>query len=116
MTEPKSKKGARFLFILNGILFLLGAYSLIDEAKFIHATVQGLAGIINLIMFVRTRNDLQQFKGHLMIFLMNVIICLMVAYDLHTSGKSYIQYVWLLSALFSMIAMVIFYRKERGKQ
>ena len=98
------------------MLFLLGAYSLIEEAKFIQATVQGLAGIITLIMFIRTKNDLQQFKGHLMIFLMNVIICLMVAYDLHTSGKTYIQFVWLLSALLSLIAMGVFYRKERDKQ
>ena len=116
VSNPKTKKGARFLFILNGALFLLGAYSLIDDAKFIQATVQGLAGIINLIMFIRTKNDLQQFKGHLMIFLMNVIICLMVAYDLHTSGKTYIQFVWLLSAFLPLIAMVVFYRKERDKQ
>lgn len=116
VSKPKAKKGARFLFILNGMLFLMGVFSLIDEAKFIQATVQGVAGIINLIMFIRTRNDHKQFKGHLLIFLMNVIICLMVAYDLHTSGKTYIQFVWLLSAALSAIAMVVFYRKERSVQ
>ncbi len=116
MSKGKAQKSARFLFILNGSLFLLGAFSLFEEGKYIQASVQAAAGIVNLIMLIRTRNRQWQLKGHMAIFLMNVLVCLLAAYDHYTSGKTYLQYVWLLSALLSVVAMVIFYRKQQSRQ
>lgn len=116
MSKGQTKKSARFLFILNGILFLLGAFSLIEEEKYIQASIQAIAGLINLIMLARMRSSQWQLKGHMSIFLMNVIVCLLVAYDLDVSGKTYLQFIWLLSAILSMVAMIVFYRRQRSME
>ena len=111
----QKEKSSRILFILNGSLFLLSAFSAVDDGKWLLVIVQALAGVLNLIMLALLSKGKLKYWNNLAILALNVVVCLAVAWDLYASGKTYIQYVWLLAAFFSAGAWVVFYRQQRGQ-
>ncbi|MBX2841590.1 MAG: hypothetical protein KTR26_07445 [Flammeovirgaceae bacterium] len=45
--------------------------------------------------------------------MMNIIVATSVSLDYYLSGKMYIQYAWVLAAVFSLVALIVEFRKRK---
>ena len=102
----------RVAFSLNGALFLLGGIVLIDEGKLVLGIIQLLASILNISMIIKISNKQKVEKLNYVILAMNVVVCLSIAIDYMLANTSYIQYVWILAAIVSLIALLIQMKKR----
>lgn len=100
-------------FVINGFVFLLGGSLLLEEGKSIMALIQWLAFLLNLAMVLKFWKRRVMERLSYSILFMNVVACLSMAIDAIISGKSFIQYAWILAALISIIALVIHYRNRQ---
>ncbi len=117
MDNKRKERLTKIAFFFNGFLFLMGGIGLIGEDKIAFGSIQILAGIINLAMLIRFKNETLKDRLNWLILLMNVIVALSVALDYHWAGKQYIQYAWVLAAVMSVVAMVVQWRRaEIGKK
>ena len=94
-------------FVLNGMLFLLGAWGFINDQKLFFAAIQLLASLLNFGMIWNLRKGLNKSWLELTILFMNIIVALTVAIDYIQAGKTYIQYAWFFAAFMSAIAFLI---------
>lgn len=93
---------------------MLGAYSLISDQKLWFAIIQLIAAIFNFLMLIPVKNILVKHRISQLVFLMNVIVALSISIDSIQQGKQYIQYVWMVAALCSLIALILFSKKKLG--
>ena len=115
-TRPKAEQKARLtkiVFGLNGVLFLLGGITLLEEAKVVLALIQLIAAITNLAMLPRFIPEARKVYLSIIVLIMNVVVNASIFYDYLMAGKQYIQYVWLLAALLSVVALVVIVRRGR---
>lgn len=103
----KKERLEKIVYALNGFLFLLGTITLISDTKLIYGIIQLIAALLNFSMIVKFRNSKTEQKMHYAVLGMNVIVCCSIFIDHIQSGKKYIQYVWLLAAVASLIALFI---------
>jgi len=108
----KKVKLTKIVFGLNGVLFLMGGVSLLEEGKTLLATIQLVAAGTNLAMIPRFIPDQKKRYLGMVVLAMNVVVNGSIFYDNLVAGKNYIQYVWLLAAVMSLVALVVMYRKE----
>lgn len=113
MKEPKR---TRFVFILNGLLFMLSAISLVDEEKWILASIQVFASILNFTSLILTNQQRLKYLNGLAVLAMNVVVCSAVAWDYYLAGKVYLPYLWIFAAILSALALILFYRKRSLEQ
>lgn len=93
-------------------MFLMGGVSLLEEGKTLLATIQLVAAGTNLAMIPRFIPDQKKRYLGMVVLAMNVVVNGSIFYDNLVAGKNYIQYVWLLAAVMSLVALVVMYRKE----
>ena len=110
----KKKRLTRSMFMLNALLFIVSGLSLLGEQKFAFGIIQIIGGIINFAMLFLTEKH--QKNGSLLILVINVIVSLLVAYDFVKSGKTYLQYAWIMAAIFYLTAFIISYKKAQINQ
>ncbi|MCB0628586.1 MAG: hypothetical protein R2824_25730 [Saprospiraceae bacterium] len=103
----------RAAFILNGGLYLLGMSGLISDGKWLFAGLYLLAGLANLAMLIRFKEERLKNGLNFFILFLNVVVAFYTAVDYHLSGKQYVQYAWVLAGLMSVVALVIQYRKRK---
>lgn len=111
MNPSRKARLQKIAFVLNGSLFLLGAYGMWEQGKWLFASLQLAAGVLNLLMLLAV---LRQRYSHTMaslLLLMNVLVAVSVAVDYFLAGKDYIQYVWLLTALISAVVLLLRWRR-----
>ena len=108
----KKNKLNTIAFSLNGLLFLMGGILLIDDGKLIFAVIQILAAILNIIMALQIKNKKNIKTLNFILLAMNVIVCISIAIDNILVGKSYIQYVWMIAAIISLVALILQLRKK----
>ena len=113
MMLTTTNKLTRIAFALNGSLFLLGGILLLGDSKYAFAIIQLLAAVLNIAMLLKIRSTKTVNKLNYAILIMNVIVCLSIATDSFMSGKSYIQYAWILAAIVSFVALLIQRKKIR---
>ena len=111
--ENRKRKISRILFILNSFLFLISGIDLLTNNKLIFASLQIFAAMLNLSMIVEFKHKQINKKIELLVLVMNIIICIFMAFDYIQSGKSYIQYIWMFAAIMSAIALLIQLQKNK---
>ncbi|GAB5472658.1 MAG: hypothetical protein Mars2KO_07570 [Maribacter sp.] len=100
-------------YALNGILFLMGGITLIDDGKLIFAAIQVLASILNIMMVLKIRKKGKIEKLNHIILAMNIVVCISVAVDYILANKSYIQFVWIFAALLSLVALILQMKRKK---
>ncbi|MCB0476114.1 MAG: hypothetical protein KDC69_10575 [Flavobacteriaceae bacterium] len=107
MDKQSSKNNIlRFLFLLNGALFILGGIGLLQDEKIILAIFQLLAAALNIGMFANFKRQKNKKSLELAILGMNIIVALSIGFDYLFSGKSYIQYAWFLVAIITVFVFI----------
>lgn len=110
--RSRKKRLINFVFSLNGFLFLLGGTGLINDGKLTIGIFQIIAGLINIAMLSSSmKGQVKRFFSGLILF-MNVVVAGSIAYDYQTTGAHYIQYAWLVAAIFSLVAFVIYIKQN----
>ena len=111
MRTARKDRLAKASFILDAFVFMMGAFAFFMEMKYFLGTLQVIAGLLNLSMlFWKNQNISNRFTKVLLIA--NIVVALSVAYDFYSRGTDYIHYVWLLTAIVSLVALVIKIRNE----
>lgn len=99
------------VFVINGILFFLGAAGLFEDGKVVFGTIQLVAGICNMAILTSSKKSHRRHIINLVILLMNVMVAGSIAWDYTMAGKQYIQYAWLVAALMSLTVFAVQLRK-----
>lgn len=108
LSKLKTKnKLAKVAFVLNGVLFLMGGVLLIGEGKNVFGIIQFLASILNIAILLNFRNKRSVSKLNIAIFVINLLVCLSISLDYFLAGKSYIQYLYIVAAIISFVALRI---------
>ena len=110
----KRSKYTRFAFSLNGFLFLIGGLTLFGDGKIIFGIVQIVAALVNILMVLNFIDRKTKENLNYVTLAMNVIVCISIAIDNILSGKTYIQFVWLIAAGVSLIAFIIQFKKKKN--
>jgi len=105
-------KFTNLAFAVNGFVFLLGGILLLEDDKSVMALIQWLAFLLNLAMVLSFWKKRVMERLNYSILFMNVVACLSMAIDTIISGKSYLQYAWILAGIISIVALVFHYRKR----
>lgn len=111
-TKSRKEKLKKAIFALNGCLFLLSGITACLDWKIVFGIIQIIAGLINLSFLLKRLTATQKNGLQILVYLMNIIVAITVALDYYNEGTEYIQYVWILTALISVIPLVIFLRKN----
>ncbi len=109
----RKQRFSRFLFLLNGSLFFLGALTVWPSGRFWLTLVHGLAAVFNGVAFLQFNHPRRKPVLNLLALLMNVAVAGAVALDYHWSGAQYIQYAWVIAAIVSVIALFVQARKTK---
>lgn len=109
----RKQRFSRFLFLLNGSLFFLGALTVWPSGRFWLTLVHGLAAVFNGVAFLQFNYPRRKPVLNLLVLLMNVAVAGAVALDYHWSGAQYIQYAWVIAAIVSVIALFVQARKTK---
>lgn len=112
MNQKKHKPIERITFLLNGFVFILNGVILTSDLKLIFGLIQILAGISNIIMLAVKIERTKQ-KLYYLIFVLNILVALATSFDYFILGKKYIQYVWILIALLSLITLIMHSKKVK---
>ena len=115
MDEKRKQTLSKISYALNGTLFLASGILLLDEGKSLFGLMQVAAALLNLGMLPQFKYQIKQ-KFSSAIHVMNVTVALATAVDYIQSGKSYLQYLWILAALLSAIAFVKEVRKRNAEK
>ena len=102
----------RVPFALNGFLFALGGFTLINEHAIWSGLIQIFASLLNFSILLKSINIRWRSRINEAILIMNIVVALSIASNYHTSGKSYIQYAWLMTALMSFVVLFLYFRKK----
>ena len=110
----KKERLYKFTYIINGLIFLVGAVQMFEENKPLFGIVQVLAGISNLFMLILLGK--QKIKDLLtyLIYIFNILVAVSVSVYYFTSGKNYIQYAWILVSIMYVIVLILHTRKKAG--
>lgn len=106
-------KYANLAFLLNGFLFCMGGILSISGQETFFGILQLTAAFLNILMVIRLRKTITE-KLNFAILAMNIIVCLIIAVEHIQANKMYIQYVWILSAIFSLVALIVGILKKRN--
>jgi hypothetical protein len=110
----RKQRFSRFLFLLNGSLFFLGALTAWPSGRFWLTLVHGLAAVFNGLAFLQFNHPRRKPMLNLLVLLLNVAVAGAVALDYYWSGAQYIQYAWAMAAIVSVIALFIHARKAQA--
>ena len=99
------------VFLLNGFLFLMGGITLLEEAKVVLALIQLIAAVTNLAMLPRFIPEARKVYLSIIVLIMNMVVNASIFYDYLMAGKQYIQNVWLLASVLSLVALVVITRR-----
>lgn len=113
MNNKIKNRFLRLAFLLNGLIFLFAGAMLISDNKVVFGILQLLASILNLSMIIHFRNENAKKKIEYAILIANIIVSLSIAIDYILSGKLYIQYMWIMAAVMSAIAVIIQVKREK---
>jgi len=97
--------------ILGAIMFFVNGVSDILNDRSIFGIIQLVGAALNSIMLFRLKSITVSQSIEYIIFFVNSIVALIIAYDYIKSGADYIQYVWILTAL--LYILVIFVKRRR---
>jgi hypothetical protein len=109
----KKNRFTKLAFSINGLLFLMGGISLINDGKSILGVIQLLASIFNITMILKIRNKSSIEKLNYIILAMNIVVCLSIAIDNILAGKLYIQFVWIIAAIVSLVALILQIKRKK---
>jgi hypothetical protein len=104
----------RLSFLLNGLAFLMNGITLVTDLRLLFGIVHILAGVSNISLLIIKVEKIKH-KFYIMIYIFNIIVALLTSYDFFISGKTYIQYVWILIALMSLVTLILHLIKGRAK-
>lgn len=110
MNTEKKRRITKGVFLLNGAVFLLSAVILFYDGKALFASLQMLAGISNVIMLMPVDKKVRE-RFYYIVLVFNIAIALATSLDYFISGKKYIQYAWIIIAVFSFIPLIKKVRK-----
>lgn len=101
--------------VLAGILFLLSGFGFIENGKLLFGIFQIAGGALNLFHGFNLKKQFYKNKNlSLAVGIANIIIPFTIAVDYFQSGAKYIQYVWVLVAVISLVAFIIHIRKSNS--
>lgn len=109
----RKEKINQIVFALNSFLFIMGAIDPLSQGKLLFGSIQLLAGIANFAFLLTLKKEKTNLWLNRLVLLMNVIVAISVGLDQMAAGKQYIQYVWFLAALASLIALIVQLRREK---
>ena len=115
MKQERKERINRLVFTLNGFLFVLGGIPLLLEGKPFLGAVQLTAGLANLLLLLPIKQIRAKVWLNRVVLFLNIVVAISVALDYISSGTRFIQYVWLLAALGSVIALWIQVKREKTK-
>ncbi|XOV93619.1 MAG: hypothetical protein ACFHWX_02690 [Bacteroidota bacterium] len=113
MNSSRKERLTKITFILNGTLFLLGGVAVIDEGNLALGLFQLFTSLLNYVMLIRFSNTRIRQGFEYAMYIMNIVIALLVAFEYIKMGKSYIQYAWILAAILSAFAFIVHVRKKK---
>ena len=111
MDDKKKTRLVNAVFLLNGVLFLLGGIGLYQEHKPTLSILHFIAAFFNLSMSANKLGKKTRARNAYIIHSMNIAVAAFIALDFFLAGRNYIQYAWLLASLLSAVALVIHYRQ-----
>lgn len=106
MSSKRKKRLARFGFILGGLLFLMNGIAALSQTQFVFGLLQLVGALLNFGMLVKLKSIDAKQKLTNYIFGINSIIALVIAFQYVKTGGRYIQYVWILTAVVYMLALI----------
>lgn len=113
MNQQRKERITRAVFVLNGFLFLLGGVGLLNDGKIVFGIAQIIASVLNFGMLSKFRKTEYKYLLELLILVVNVIVCVLIAIDYIQMGKMYIQYMWIIAAIISTIALIVKLVKDK---
>ena len=110
----RKERLTKVVFILNGFVFTLGAFSYFDQKKFLFALLQVITAGLNILALINYKNLKVKYYLTYLILFFNIISALSISYDLFSLGKKYIQYMWIFVALVTTFAFIFQYKKDKS--
>lgn len=108
----KKRRILRFGFLLGGFLLLMNGVIAISQAKLIFGIIQILVSLLNFGMLFNFKSINSKQKLEDLIFIMNSLIALIIAFEYIRTGGQYIQYVWMFTSILYIVVLVIKRRKN----
>jgi ABC-type transport system involved in cytochrome c biogenesis permease subunit len=115
MDAGKKARLVNAVFLLNGLLFLLGGIGLVQENKIVVGIPHFMAAFLNLSMLANMLTRRMRAWADYVVYAMNIVVASFIAVDYFLMEKKYIQYVWILAAIMSFVALLGHYRREKTK-
>lgn len=103
-TRPKFLMG-RAAPMINGVIFLLGAYLFISDGKHFFAMVSLIAAAVNFYLGLHDQAQ-KSIVPVVLSDLMNFVVAMTIMWDYFSSGKKFIQFAWLLVALVYAVLLI----------
>jgi len=115
MKQARKERINRLVFTLNGFLFVLGGIPALMEGKPFLGVIQLAAGLFNFLLLLPIKQIQTRIWLNRIVLFLNIVVAISVALDYIAAGTRFIQYVWLLAALGSVIALWIQIKREKTK-
>ena len=111
----RRRKIRTFHFMLTAFLFLLSGITFTQDGKTFFGAIQISAGLFNLFAGIKVAKGKAISKNiNLILGLMNIVVAIIIAVDYFNAGAKYIQYVWILVAMITAVALWVQTKKYQS--
>ncbi|MCB0750875.1 MAG: hypothetical protein KDC52_05325 [Ignavibacteriae bacterium] len=111
MMKNNKTKFIKISIILNAVLFILSGISFIGSSKLLFGMIQLVAGFFNLMLLPSVMSQKSKNIVTYLVYVFNIIVAVTISIDYFDVGKKYIQYAWIIVALFSLFALIKYHKK-----
>lgn len=112
MKSERKKRLSRFGFILGGILLMMNGVIALGQSQIAFGLIQIILAILNFAMLFNFIKLKSKLKMDDLIFILNSLIALIIAISYIKAGGEYIQYVWILTSIIYIVALL--YKKRKA--
>lgn len=109
----RKERLSKVVFIINGFVFALGAFSYFSQNKLFFALLQLITALLNIFGVISHKRQKIKIYISYLILIFNILVALSISYDLFELGKKYIQYAWITVAIVSFVAIYVQYKKDK---
>ena len=109
----RKEKLEKAVYIINGLLFLMEGITLIYKHEIAWAIMHLAASMFNILVIFMAWNRRAFKYFNYLILVLNIVFCTYTSINSALSGKQYIQYVWLLASILTLVALIIQVRRHK---
>ena len=111
--SSKKQRSIRFVLIVNAFTLFMGGLHFVGDGKIGFGSLQFITAALNVALLFTNTPARTSYCLYLLLFALNILIAISIAYDYIQQGSKYIQYMWMLTAGITLGASIVFARKNK---